>query len=115
MSDDKIAKRTPKESFNNKLLTTGMNIAKAAIDNTSIGDSALGQGFSFALEKLIKLTENNTKVQEEILHVNKKQEGHLEKTAKNTGKKKTDNTTIINKEKDDKFEYLSGLFKEMIK
>lgn len=114
MSDDKIAKRTPKESFNNKLLTTGMNIAKAAIDNTAIGDSALGQGFSFALEKLIKLTENNTKVQEEILHVNKKQEGHLEKTAKNTSKKKSD-TTIINKDTDDKFEYLSGLFKEMIK
>ena len=99
----------------NKLFTEGAKIGKAVLQNTAMKDSVLGKGVTDLLDRLIKVTEDNKKVQEKLLDVNKQQEGHLKETAKNTKAPPVNTTTVVNKEPEDLYSYASGLFKDFIK
>ena len=82
--------------------------------NLDLG-ATYGKGVTDLLDRLIKVTEDNKKVQEKLLDVNKQQEGHLTETAKNTKAPPVNTTTVVNKEPEDLYSYASGIFKDFIK
>ena len=105
----------PEMPKTNKLFTEGAKIAKGVLENTAMKDSVLGQGVTSLLDKLIKISEDNQKVQEQLLDVNKRQEGHLKDTVKNTSTPPVNSNTVVNKESEDMYSYVSGIFKDFIK
>ena len=104
-----------KKAKNDMLWGAAAKIGKAVLQNTAMKDSVLGKGVTDLLDRLIKVTEDNKKVQEKLLDVNKQQEGHLKETAKNTKAPPVNTTTVVNKEPEDLYSYASGLFKDFIK
>ena len=104
-----------KKAKNDMLWGAAAKIGNAVLQNTAMKDSVLGKGVTDLLDRLIKVTEDNKKVQEKLLDVNKQQEGHLKETAKNTKAPPVNTTTVVNKEPEDLYSYASGIFKEFIK
>ncbi len=106
---------TMKKAKNDMLWGAAAKIGNAVLQNTAMKDSVLGKGVTDLLDRLIKVTEDNKKVQEKLLDVNKQQVGHLKETAKNTKAPPVNTTTVVNKEPEDLYSYASGIFKEFIK
>ena len=104
-----------KKAKNDMLWGAAAKIGNAVLQNTAMKDSVLGKGVTDLLDRLIKVTEDNKKVQEKLLDVNKQQAGHLKETAKNTKAPPVNTTTVVNKEPEDLYSYASGIFKEFIK
>ena len=104
-----------KKAKNDMLWGAAAKIGKGVLQNTAMKDSVLGKGVTDLLDRLIKVTEDNKKVQEKLLDVNKQQEGHLKETAKNTKAPPVNTTTVVNKEPEDLYSYASGIFKDFIK
>ena len=104
-----------KKAKNDMLWGAAAKIGNVVLQNTAMKDSVLGKGVTDLLDRLIKVTEDNKKVQEKLLDVNKQQEGHLKETAKNTKAPPVNTTTVVNKEPEDLYSYASGIFKEFIK